>query len=189
MWCSRIWGLTPCWPGNATTDVELPALPAGEYPFACGMNMVHGLLRVEGEESKDGADKDGLCPRADGSAEAEGVSPSDLRVGAPVVDAAEAERREVAERANEIKALTKLVIVGAVLTLPVFAVTMLHMANPALVPHWMVNPWLQAILITPVMFYCGRPIHTVGFPALAHRSPDMNSLVSLALRPPTCIRW
>ncbi|MBS7075873.1 MAG: HAD-IC family P-type ATPase, partial [Bifidobacterium longum] len=82
-------------------------------------------------------------------------------------------------RANEIKALTKLVIVGAVLTLPVFAVTMLHMANPALVPHWMVNPWLQAILITPVMFYCGRPIHTVGFPALAHRSPDMNSLVSL----------
>ena len=88
-------------------------------------------------------------------------------------------RREAAERANEIKALTKLVIVGAVLTLPVFAVTMLHMANPALVPHWMVNPWLQAILITPVMFYCGRPIHTVGFPALAHRSPDMNSLVSL----------
>ena len=65
---------------------------------------------------------------------------------------------------NEIKALTKLVIVGAVLTLPVFAVTMLHMANPALVPHWMVNPWLQAILITPVMFYCGRPIHTVGSP-------------------------
>lgn len=63
------------------------------------------------------------------------VSPSDLRVGAPVVDAAEAERREATERANEIKALTKLVIVGAVLTLPVFAVTMLHMANPALVPH------------------------------------------------------
>ena len=105
-------GLDAMLPGNATTDVELPALPAGEYPFACGMNMVHGLLRVEGEESKDGADKDGLRPRADGSAEAEGVSPSDLRVGAPVVNAAEAERREAAERANEIKALTKLVIVG-----------------------------------------------------------------------------
>ena len=74
-------GLDAMLPGNATTDVELPALPAGEYPFACGMNMVHGLLRVEGEESKDGADKDGLRPRADGSAEAEGVSPSDLRVG------------------------------------------------------------------------------------------------------------
>lgn len=54
-------GLDAMLPGNATTDVELPALPAGEYPFACGMNMVHGLLRVEGEESKDGADKDGFA--------------------------------------------------------------------------------------------------------------------------------
>lgn len=38
-------GLDAMLPGNAVTDVELPALPAGEYPFACGMNMVHGLLR------------------------------------------------------------------------------------------------------------------------------------------------
>ena len=158
-------GLDAMLPGNATTDVELPALPAGEYPFACGMNMVHGLLRVEGE---DGSDENTPLPHPNASYTAPAA-----------VDAAEAERREAAERANEIKALTKLVIVGAVLTLPVFAVTMLHMANPTLVPHWMVNPWLQAILITPVMFYCGRPIHTVGFPALAHRSPDMNSLVSL----------
>jgi Cu+-exporting ATPase len=158
-------GLDAMLPGNATTDVELPALPAGEYPFACGMNMVHGLLRVEGE---DGSDENTPLPHPNASYTAPAA-----------VDAAEAERREAAERANEIKALTKLVIVGAVLTLPVFAVTMLHMANPALAPHWMANPWLQAILITPVMFYCGRPIHTVGFPALAHRSPDMNSLVSL----------
>lgn len=149
-------GLDAMLPGNATTDVELPALPAGEYPFACGMNMVHGLLRVEGE---DGSDENTPLPHPNASYTAPAA-----------VDAAEAERREAAERANEIKALTKLVIVGAVLTLPVFAVTMLHMANPALVPHWMVNPWLQAILITPVMFYCGRPIHTVGFPALAHRA-------------------
>lgn len=158
-------GLDAMLPGNATTDVKLPALPAGEYPFACGMNMVHGLLRVEGE---DGSDENTPLPHPDAS-----------HTAPTAVDAAEGERREAAERANEIKALTKLVIVAAVLTLPAFAVTMLHMANPALVPHWMANPWLQAILITPVMFYCGRPIHTVGFPALAHRSPDMNSLVSL----------
>ena len=158
-------GLDAMLPGNATSDVKLPALPAGGYPFACGMNMVHGLLRVEGE---DGSDENTPLPHPDASYTAPAA-----------VDAAEGERREAAERANEIRALTKLVIVGAVLTLPVFAVAMLHMANPALVPHWMVNPWLQAILITPVMFYCGRPIHTVGFPALAHRSPDMNSLVSL----------
>lgn len=211
-------GLDAMLPGNTVTKVELPALPAGEYPFACGMNMVHGLLRVEA--GADGStDEDGLRPRVDGSAGTEGVSPSvslrstapsservsgssfaygqpagpsasrlgpsegapgtASRAGAPMVDAAASEQREAAERAHEIKALTRLVIIGTVLTLPVFAVTMLHMANPTLIPHWMVNPWLQAILITPVMFYCGHPIHSVGFPALAHRSPDMNSLVSL----------
>ena len=156
-------GLDAMLPGNAVTDVELPALPAGEYPFACGMNMVHGLLKVEGNASA-GTDK---------------LYPLTASAEAPMLDSAEAERREAAERTKEITSLTRLVAIGTVLTLPVFIVTMLHMANSMLVPHWMVNPWLQAILITPVMFYCGHPIHAVGFPALAHRSPDMNSLVSL----------
>ncbi|MDB1192366.1 cupredoxin domain-containing protein, partial [Bifidobacterium breve] len=156
-------GLDAMLPGNAVTDVELPALPAVEYPFACGMNMVHGLLKVEGNASA-GTDK---------------LHPLTASAEAPMLDSAEAERREAAERTKEITSLTRLVAIGTVLTLPVFIVTMLHMANPMLVPHWMANPWLQAILITPVMFYCGHPIHAVGFPALAHRSPDMNSLVSL----------
>ncbi|MBT1174046.1 HAD-IC family P-type ATPase [Bifidobacterium sp. LC6] len=155
-------GLDAMLPGNTRTDVQLPPLPAGEYPFACGMNMVHGLLRVEGESNVSAIPANALQHTAD-----------------EPLDAAQAEQREAQERRNEIKALTKLVIIGAVLTIPVFTATMLHMANPMLVPHWMVNPWLQAILITPVMFYCGHPIHSVGFPALAHRSPDMNSLVSL----------
>ncbi|KAB7789497.1 HAD-IC family P-type ATPase [Bifidobacterium cebidarum] len=155
-------GLDAMLPGNTSTEVKLPALPAGEYPFACGMNMVHGLLRVEG-------DSDTSITRTDILA----------RTPSEPTDAAHAEQREAQERRREIKTLTKLVVIGAVLTIPVFAATMLHMADPSLVPHWMVNPWLQAILITPVMFYCGHPIHNVGFPALAHRSPDMNSLVSL----------
>ncbi|WP_404801564.1 HAD-IC family P-type ATPase [Bifidobacterium platyrrhinorum] len=65
------------------------------------------------------------------------------------------------------------------LTLPVFTVMMIHMANHMLLPDWLTNPWLQAILITPVMFHCGAPIHRVGLPALRHHAPDMNSLVSL----------
>lgn len=194
-------GLDAMLPGNATTNVELPPLPAGEYPFACGMNMVHGLLRVEDgpatsdantssesalssssstdasdESGASAAPKHGQTPTATPTHHRSTPSPSAIPSS---TDAAEAERREAQERRNEIKSLTKLVVIGAILTIPVFAATMLHMANPALVPHWMVNPWLQAILITPVMFYCGHPIHSVGFPALAHRSPDMNSLVSL----------
>jgi Cu+-exporting ATPase len=32
---------------NARTRIRIVPLRAGEFPFACGMNMLHGLLRVE----------------------------------------------------------------------------------------------------------------------------------------------
>ena len=177
-------GLDAMLPGNAVTDVALPALTAGEYHFACGMNMVHGLLKVEG----DGAATSTVSNTASTTATADaananaatGSATTSSSPAAPAAhDALQAERNEAQERAREIASLTKLVIVGAVLTIPVFTVMMLHMVNHMWVPAWMMNPWLQAVLITPVMFYCGHPIHSVGFPALAHRAPDMNSLVSL----------
>ncbi|WP_243709824.1 hypothetical protein [Mycobacterium marinum] len=47
------------------------------------------------------------------------------------------------------------------------------------VPALLLNHWLQLALITPVMFYVGWPIHRTGWLALAHRSADMNSLITL----------
>src|SRR5712691_13399568 len=46
-------------------------------------------------------------------------------------------------------------------------------------PGVLLNHWLQLALITPVMFYTGWPIHRTGWLALAHRSADMNSLITL----------
>ena len=161
-------GLDAMLPGNAHTDVHLPALAPGDYPFACGMNMVHGMLRVE----DDGKDHSAIQHSGQTSA----------AVAAPAlnaVDALDNERKAADERRKEIKQLGRLVAIGTVLTLPVFIVSMLSMAGHADMPAWLINPWLQAVLITPVMFYCGGPIHKVGWPALIHRSPDMNSLVSL----------
>ena len=183
-------GLDAMLPGNAVTQVRLPALPAGAYPFACGMNMVHGLLRVEGD---DGApnDMDANAAAANNinsmsatNAPARGnasviSSISPFPSSSESTDYAAAEERETEERRREITYLTKLVIVGSLLTAPVFVVMMIHMVDHMLLPAWLTNPWLQAIAITPVMFYCGAPIHRVGFPALAHRAPDMNSLVSV----------
>lgn len=159
-------GLDAMLPGNERTDVALPALPAGEYPFACGMNMVHGLLRVTGESDETAAP---VAP----------LAATHTPTSNPATDALAAERRESEERTKEIRHLTKLVAVGTILTLPVFAPMMVALVNHDLVPMWLMNPWLQAVLITPVMFYCGAPIHRVGWPALIHRAPDMNSLVSL----------
>lgn len=158
-------------PGNETTEMSLPPLPAGDYPFACGMNMVHGLLRVEGET-------DSATKPDDGTASTGTAIPA----GTPRMSAADAllaERQEAEERRQEIRHTGMLVAIGTVLTLPVFVPMMLMLVSHSLVPSWLMNPWLQAILITPVMFYCGAPIHRVGWPALWHRSPDMNSLVAL----------
>ncbi|KFI54004.1 HAD-IC family P-type ATPase [Bifidobacterium callitrichos] len=168
-------GLDAMLPGNTATEVRLPALKAGDYPFACGMNMVHGLLRVEGEGEGDAADAAHVTAHAQDTATPT-TTQTESTSGA---DFAAAQAREAEERRAEIRDLTRLVALGTVLTLPVFAGMMLHMVDHMLVPDWLINPWLQAVLITPVMFYCGAPIHRVGFPALQHRSPDMNSLVSL----------
>ncbi|MBW3081548.1 HAD-IC family P-type ATPase [Bifidobacterium saguinibicoloris] len=177
-------GIDAMLPGNAATEVRLPALAAGDYPFACGMNMVHGLLRVEGDGNADGNASAATGPSGrafDSGATGvagipDGASSPGMTAG---TDFADAQAREAAERRAEITHLTKLVVLGTVLTLPVFAGMMLHMIDHMLVPDRLINPWLQAVLITPVMFYCGAPIHQVGFPALKHRAPDMNSLVSL----------
>ncbi|KAB8294448.1 HAD-IC family P-type ATPase [Bifidobacterium avesanii] len=158
-------GLDAALPGNAKTSVELPALPAGEYPFACGMNMVHGLLKVTGDATEQ---SNAVTPAGAGTP----------RAASAPANALENERLDAEERREEIRSTTRLTIIAAVFTLPVFAIAMLSMHGNML-PGWLTTPWLQAILVTPVMFYCGNPIHRVGWSALRHRSPDMNSLVTL----------
>ncbi len=104
------------------------------------------------------------------------------------MDAAEAERREAAERANEIKALTKLVIVGAVLTLPVFAVTCCI---------WPIPRW-AALDGEPVA--AGHSHHAGDvllrasdphgrLPRAGAPLPDMNSLVSLGTSAAYLYSW
>jgi Cu+-exporting ATPase len=70
--------------------------------------------------------------------------------------------------------------VGVVLTLPVLVAVMAHeVFKASWVPGVLLNHWVQLALITPVMFYTGWPVHRTGWLALAHRSPDMNSLITL----------
>lgn len=48
-------------------------------------------------------------------------------------------------------------------------------------PHWLTNPWLHAIIATPVMFYCAAPMHNRGTAALKSHTPNADSLLSLAM--------
>jgi Cu+-exporting ATPase len=131
------------------------------------MNMVHGTLIVEPSDEP-------ATPLA-GSARPAAASPVPAEPAAVEVEAAQAQ-----ERRSEIVDLTRRVLIGAVLTAPVLFAVMAHeVFGASWVPSLLLNHWLQLALITPVMFWTGAPIHRTGWLALAHRSADMNSLITV----------
>ena len=86
--------------------------------------------------------------------------------------AVRAAREVAAARALRIR-----VVVGFVLSLPIFVIAMSHGAIPALDGPAM--PWVQLALATPVFLWCGWPIHAAALARLRARGADMNTLVSL----------
>ena len=157
----------------ATTAVDFLPEEPGEYQFACGMNMLHGRLRVVADDQSRTTNDGG---EATSAASAASRAPSAPTSGG----AAEAADREERERDAEISDLTRRVVGGAVLTLPVLVAVMLSsLMAVRWVPGLLMNQWFQLASITPVMFYTGWPIHRTGWLALAHRTADMNSLITL----------
>lgn len=162
----------------AHTEVRLPALAPGEYPFACGMNMLHGMLRVTGEGNGEAA-----ASESNGVSEVTGLSDAE--------QLEQLQSADDAERAHEIGELRRRLIVGIAFTVPELLIAMLPMI-PAVgawmahtLPAWVMSPWLQLVLTVPVMFYCGWPVHRTGWLAIAHRAPEMNSLVTTG----TCVAF
>lgn len=147
-------------PAFRTTTLTLHPDQPGEYPFACGMNMLHGTLRIlPGKHASVGA--------AAGSAET-GVQCA--QKGA-VQTSGSGDSGKSRGSESGIRALITRLIVAAVCTIPVFGSTML-MLYP--MPNW-----LQFLLMLPIVGYAALPIFRSGFAAIAHRSPEMNALVSL----------
>ncbi|MGC5041132.1 heavy metal translocating P-type ATPase [Streptomyces sp. DT190] len=163
-------------PAYARTTVHLSPDRAGSFGFACGMNMIHGTLLVEPASATDAA-SDGGSRTTAATTSADG--PAGSLPGGEAA-AAEAEAAESAERRAEIADLTRRVALGAVLTAPVLFAVMAHeLFGADWVPGWLLNHWLQLVLITPVMLYTGWPIHSTGWLTLRHRGADMNSLITL----------
>ncbi|MFD8496070.1 heavy metal translocating P-type ATPase [Amycolatopsis sp. NPDC059657] len=155
-------GVGAALPAFSRTTVRLDPARAGSFGFACGMNMIHGTLVIEPGD-------DSATPEKPAVAQA-----------SPVRDAADEEAVQARERRAEIGDLTRRVIVGAILTLPVLFAVMAHeLFGADWIPGLLLDHWVQFALITPVMVYTGWPIHRTGWLILAHRSADMNSLITL----------
>ena len=164
-------------PAFQTSTVQLTPPKAGDYPFACGMNMLHGMLRATDGPTTGSAGTQSEHEQGDQSQserpQAEPTEPAKSAQANGGNDQDEADQ----ERTAEIHDLTRRFIVALVFTLPVFIPAMFGMFLP--MPDFLMNPWIQLVLILPVMFYSGWPIHRTGWLALAHRAPEMNSLVAL----------
>jgi len=163
--------LSAALPAHQRTSVRFTPQRAGSFGFACGMNMIRGTLVVTPNgKATQPHEPEQPDAAASGSAPAGGV-------GEPA--AAEIEATQAEERRADIADLTRRVVSGALLTAPLLYAVMAEPLGPHWVPAVLLNHWVQLALITPVMFYVGWPIHRTGWLALAHRSADMNSLITL----------
>jgi len=160
----RVSAALPAW---QRTTVRLDPGETGEFGFACGMNMIRGMLIVEpaaGGVSAGGTAGEGKDQAAAGPCCAAAQAASGALVRAADGETArDTEDAEAAERQAEIADLARRVIAGAVLTLPVLYAVMAHEVFKAWVPGILLNHWTQLALITPVMFYTGSPIHRTGW--------------------------
>ena len=98
----------------------------------------------------------------------------DLGIGKE--DAEEQEERKAQQKAL----LTKTVIsgvIGVVLILGTLPI-MLGIDIPGW-PMFLHNPWLQLVLATPVLFWCGKSFYVGAWKAFTHRGANMNTLVAL----------
>jgi P-type Cu+ transporter len=199
-------GVSADLPAFGQAAVEFTPADAGEYGLSCGMNMAHGVLVVEdgprrarpagapvrqqrGNAAGQTVATKVAAPRPGpgGTGQAQPCPCPPPVVVPPIVTdccavpkPASGQDGEAAQRRAEIADLSRRVAVGAVLTAPVlFGAMAMDFFHPSWLPGILTNAWFALALITPVFAWTGWPIHRSGWLGLAHRSPDMNSLVAL----------
>ena len=159
-------GVDKALPAFRSTTVTLQPAEPGEYGFACGMNMLHGTLRVlPGKHHGTTASPEVQTVPAD----------AQVSVQASTQEISQEETDETAiqsiDDAHEIRTLIHRLIVAAVCTIPVFCSSMLMLYHmPA---------WGQLLCMLPVVGYAALPIFRSGWAAIVHRSPEMNALVTM----------
>ncbi|MBA7608034.1 Copper-exporting P-type ATPase [subsurface metagenome] len=180
-------GVGPRMPVGKTEQVEFALVGGGVTCPTCAVNIETALNSLSGVDDvrvNFGADR--ITARYD----PEQISPDKIRqiienTGYKVhirsqPGTQDTEDREAMERVAERKDLTRRLIVGAILSAPVLFAMMTHeFFDPTWLPPILLNHWLQLVLITPVMFYSGWPIHRTGWLTIRHRTADMNTLITI----------
>ncbi|WP_017729436.1 heavy metal translocating P-type ATPase [Halalkalibacterium ligniniphilum] len=87
----------------------------------------------------------------------------------------------VDHREEEIKKQRNRFILSAILSLPLLWSMVTHFEFTSFIwmPHFLMDPWVQLALATPVQFYIGAPFYVGAYKALRNKSANMDVLVAL----------
>ncbi len=88
-----------------------------------------------------------------------------------------AEGEESRLKREEYETLRRKFWIAVVLSFPVLVIAMSHGRIPAL--HFPGVTWLELLLTTPVVVYCGAQFYRGAWAAFRHRAADMNTLIAL----------
>lgn len=84
-------------------------------------------------------------------------------------------------RQAENRALVRKVWVGGIVSaiLVIGSLPMMTGLSIPFIPMWMHNPWLQLVLATPVLFWCGSSFFINAWKALKRHTATMDTLVAI----------
>lgn len=161
-------GIDQALPPFRTTSLTVTPREAGEYPFACGMNMLHGTLRVLPGNGAASVTASTATQKQVDNTVANGATATAETTAATAVSSS---IEPTTDANREMRSLVTRLIVAAVCTIPVLLATMFMLfPMPA---------WVQLVLMVPVICYAGWPIFRTGWAAIVHRAPEMNALVTV----------
>ena len=104
------------------------------------------------------------------------VASADHEADVAEAAATKAERDEAA--ALHAADLRRRLLVSTALTIPLILGLAKMTIAPSL-PGFLVNPWFQLALATPVQFWAGSIFYVGAFKAIRHKATDMNTLIAV----------
>ena len=98
----------------------------------------------------------------------------------PMPDADTANRQKITE-ATAQRNLEFQVLVSSVLSTLLMLGSLPMMTGLALpwIPVWLMHPWVQLVLTTPVLFWAGRSFYVRGWRSLCRRQATMDTLIAM----------
>ncbi len=79
---------------------------------------------------------------------------------------------------HDLRPLERKVIISAILSAPLLLVMILHIPGLSVQADWLMNPWWQFALATPVQFWIGAQFYQGAYKSLKSGSANMDVLVA-----------